>query len=93
MTELAKLIQSLDPSPSEIAEFGEMTEMAELIQSSQNGKKISTMTNIFQMQIIKKSIIKSPHEHVYQGPTKKNNDEETANIEKNNSVMKRKYRQ
>ena len=50
------------------------------------------MTNIFQMQILKKSIIKSPHEHVYQGPTKKNNDEETANIEKNNSVMRRKYR-
>ena len=31
--EMTELIQSVDPSPTEIAEFGEITEMTELIQS------------------------------------------------------------
>ena len=30
---MTELIQSVDPSPTEIAEFGEITEMTELIQS------------------------------------------------------------
>ena len=38
------------------------------------------MPNIFEMQILTKTVIRNPHEHVYQG--KKNNDVKTPNIEK-----------